>query len=180
MGQGRDSDLDFWKPLGTDSDLMLLPEVGADHVRIQPGAVDLDTDSHPPTGGSPAVLCLQVVPGSASQLQLGRLLLPGPLIPILLPGVEPVSSAHPEGGHLHLSPHKHTTINSTKPLGILLNQQVSGRLLTKDFWTGAVPASQPSHPRACGCLCFSLSLSSSVKQYSHEADGPSSEQKQPA
>lgn len=114
MGLGSDADLDLWEPLSTDSDLMLLPEVCADHVRIQPGVVDLDTNSHAPAGGSPMMLCLQVVPGSPRQLQLGGLLVPGPFISILLPGVKPVSSAHPDGGHLLLCPSKYIAVNAVK------------------------------------------------------------------
>lgn len=118
MGLGRDADLDLRKSLSTDSDLVLLPEVSADHFGVQPGVVDLDTNSQAPAGGSPTMLCLQVVPGSPEQLQLGTLLLPGPFIPILLPGVKPVSSAHADGGHLHLCPPKHIIINTVKLLSI--------------------------------------------------------------
>ena len=111
VGQKTQADLDFRKSLGPSSDLMLLPEVCADHVRIQPGVVDLDTNSHPTAGGSPLMLCFQVIPGSPEQLQLGGLLLLGLVTPILLPGVKPVGSAHPDRGHFHLHPSKHIRTN---------------------------------------------------------------------
>lgn len=119
MGLGRDADLDLRKSPSADSDLMLLTQVSADHIGVQPGVVDLDADSHAPAGGSPTLLCLQVVPGSPEQLQLGGLPLPGAfVIPILLPGVKPVSSAHPDGGHLHLRPNKHISISTVELLSI--------------------------------------------------------------
>lgn len=118
MGQKTQADLDFRKSLGPSSDLMLLPEVRADHVRIQPGVVDLDTNSHPAAGGSPLMLCFQVVPGSPEQLQLGGLLLLGLVTPILLPGVKPVGSAHPDRGHFHLHPSKHIRTDTVKFLGL--------------------------------------------------------------
>lgn len=97
---------------------MLLLEVRADHIRIQPGVVDLDADPHPPAGGSPTMLCFQVVPGATNQLQLGSLPLPGPFMPILLPGIKPVGNAHPDGGHFHLWSKKPITINAMKRMGI--------------------------------------------------------------
>lgn len=118
MGRGRHADLDLRKSPSADSDLMLLPQVGADHIGIQPGVVDLDTNSHAPAGGSPTLLCLQVVPGSPEQLQLRGLPLPGAFIIPILPGVKPVSGAHPDGGHLHLCPNKHITVSTVELLSI--------------------------------------------------------------
>lgn len=123
MGQKTQADLDFWKSLGPSSDLMLLLEVCADHVRIQPGVVDLDTNSHPAAGGCPSMLCFQVVPGSPTQLQLGGLLLLGLVTPILLPGVKPVGSAHPDRSHFHLHPSKHIRTDTVNLLGPSLSNK---------------------------------------------------------
>lgn len=63
----RHTNLYFWKSLGLGSDLVFLQKVSVDHIWIQPGVVDLDSNSHPPAGSYPMLLCFQVVLGSALQ-----------------------------------------------------------------------------------------------------------------
>lgn len=177
MGQGRHGDLDFRKSLGPGLDLMLLPEVRADHLRIQPGVMDLDTNPHPAAGGSPSMLCFQVVPGSPEQLQLGGLLLPGLFTPILLPGVKPVSSAHCDGGHFHLHPNQHIRTSTMKLLGLFFKQQVSRQLLNRNLGVGGLF----QQVRTCACVCFSSRSSLSLSQLhsiQKRLDGPCSELKQ--
>lgn len=125
QGQAGSTDLHFWKMQGTSPNFMSLPVVAVHHLRIQPGVMYLDSNSHPIAGCLSMMQCFQVVPEATSQLEFLGFWLPA-FTPVLHPVPGPFRIASRDRSYSHLCPnqpnqseaflqHQNTTPTAPKP-----------------------------------------------------------------
>lgn len=105
QGQAGSTDLHFWNMQGTGPNFVSLPVVAVHHLRIQPGVMYLDSNSHPIAGCLSMMQCFQVVPEATSQLKFLGFWLPA-LTPVLHPVPGPFRIARRDRSNSHLCPNQ--------------------------------------------------------------------------